>query len=202
MQHQLRGRLFPDLWHARNIIRRISHQSLQINKLLRRNLIPRFHIPGIVVLHFCPAAFGLGNPNLNMLRCNLQKVPVPGNKSHFHAFPFGPRRQRSEDIVGLQPGLLHNTDAHRLKHLFHDRNLLPQLLRHRFSCSFIFLINFMPKGRRMHIKSHGQIIRFFLFQNLEHNVQKTMNRIRMKSLAVGQIGHAVKSSVQDAVSIY
>ncbi len=53
----------------------------------------------------------------------------------------------------------------------------------------------------MHVKGHRQIIRMFLLQDLEHNVQKTKDRIGMQPFGVAQIRHAVKGSVQYAVSV-
>ncbi len=54
----------------------------------------------------------------------------------------------------------------------------------------------------MHVKGHRQEIRLLLLQNPEHDVQKAVHRIGVQTFGIGQIRHAVKGPVQNAVSVY
>ena len=199
--HQLLRRLRSYLRHAGDIIGGIAHERLEIHELLRRHLPLPYHILRIIILCLRPAAFCFWDPDLNMLPGDLQKIPVAGNQGHLHAVLFRTLCQGSQDIVRLQPRLLHGTDPHCGKHLFHHGHLLPQFLRHGFPRSLILRIQFMPEGRRVHVKGHGKIARFFLLQDLEQDVQKAVNRIGMKPLGIAQVRHAVECPVQDAVPV-
>ncbi len=82
--YDLRRSLLPDTWNTRNIVRRITHQRFHINKLLRSHLVPLLHIPGVVILHLCPALLRLGDPDLHMLCRKLQQISVSGYDRYLH----------------------------------------------------------------------------------------------------------------------
>ena len=132
---------------------------------------------------------------------NLEQIPVTGNKGYLHAILLSPFCQGSQDIIRLKPRLLHGTDPHGGEHLLHHRNLLPQLLRHGFSRSLIFRVQFVSEGGRMHIEGHCQITRHLFLQYFKHDIQKTVDRIGMKSLGVTQIRHTIERPVQYAVPV-
>ena len=60
----------------------------------------------------------------------------------------------------------------------------------------------MPERGRMHVKCHRQIFRLLFIQDLKHNIQESVYRIRMKTFRIRQIRHPVKRAVQDTVSVY
>ena len=60
----------------------------------------------------------------------------------------------------------------------------------------------MAESRGVHIKCHRKKIRLLLLHDLKHDIQEAIHRIRMKPLAVRKIRYAVKSPVQDTVSVY
>ena len=136
-----------------------------------------------------------------MLIRNLQKIPVPGHQRHFHAIRRGLPGQGSQNVICLQPLLLHNHHIHGPQYVLHHRHLLPQFLWHGLPGTFIRFIHQMSEGGGMYVESHRQIIRLFLFQNFKHNIQKAINRVGVQSRGIGQIRHAVKRPVQNAVSI-
>ncbi len=199
--HQGNGCLFSHLGHPGNIVGGISHQRLQFNKLLRRHLVQGFHILRVIVLNLRPPHPGLGNPDFDTLRGNLQQIPVPGYQGHLHPPSLRLFGQSPQNIVRLQARLFHNGDFHGLKHFLHHRYLLPQFLRHGLAGALVRLIHLMAEGGRMHVKGHRQIIRMFLLQDLEHYIQKAKDRVGMQPFCVAQIRHAVKGSVQYAVSV-
>ncbi len=201
LHHQLRSGLLAHLGDSRHIVRGIPHQSLQINELQGRDLIGLHHVLRIVVLYLRPAHLGLGYSDHNMLVRNLQQIPVAGHKRYPDAFRLRLLGQSPQNVVRLQPRLLHDNDAHSLQHILHHRHLLSQLLRHGLSGPLIFLIHPVTEGRRMHVKCYGQIIGPLLLQNLEHNIQKSKNRIGMQPLRIGQVRHAVERPVQNAVPV-
>ena len=201
LDHKIRGCLGAYLGHSGNIVGGIPHKGLQFNKLYRRHLVGFLNIRGIIVFYFRFSAFGFGNTDLDMVAGYLQKIPVSGNQSHLHSFLFPALCQGPQNVIRLQAGFFHSADAHGLKHLFHDRHLLPQFLRHGLSRPLILLEQLMAEGRRMHVKSHRQIFRLFLLQNLEHDIQEAIYRIGMEPLGIAQIRHTIERSVQYAVPV-
>ena len=133
---------------------------------------------------------------------NLQQIPVAGYQGYLQPLRLGFFRQRPQNIVSLQALLLHNNYPHSPEYILHYRHLLSQFLRHGFSGSLVRLVHLMAESRSMHVKCHRKVIRFFFFQKAKHNIQKSVNRIGMKPLGIGQVLHAVKCPVQDAVPVY
>ena len=60
----------------------------------------------------------------------------------------------------------------------------------------------MAEGRRVNIESNGQVIRFFLVQDLKQDIQKTEYCTRVNAGRICEIGHPVKCPVQNTVSVY
>ena len=146
--HQSSRCLFSDLRNARNIICRIAHQCLELNELLRIHMIFFFHIFCIIVFYFCSRALCLWDADLDLIRSDLQQIPVSRHKCYQNAFFFRTFCHRTENVIRLKAFLLHCQNAHGGKHLFHDRNLLPKLLRHWLSRPFVGIVHLMAEGRR------------------------------------------------------
>ena len=199
--NQVRCRLRPHLRNARNVVRGISLKCLYLNKLRWSYLQRLQNILCIVILDDRLALFRLRDPDLNVFICNLKKIPVSGDKSDLHAACLRLLRNRPENIICLQPGPLADGNPHGLQHLLHQRDLLPQLIRHGMPRSFIICKSLMTEGRRMNIKRNRQILRLLLIQNLKQNLQKAIYGSCMKSRRIGQIRHSVKCPVQYAVSV-
>ena len=159
--------LFPNTGNSRNIIRRIPHQRLDVNKFLRCHLIACFYILFQIVLDFRSGLFCLWYPDFYMFCCKLQKITVTGNHGNLHAFPLPGECKRSKQIVCLIPFFFHNADTHGSQHFFHQRNLFTQRIVHRSPCSLVAFKHFVAERRRMYVKRNRQIIRLFLFQNLK-----------------------------------
>ena len=53
----------------------------------------------------------------------------------------------------------------------------------------------------MYVESHRQVIRLFFIQNFEQDIEKAQYGSCMLSFGICQIGHAVKSPVENAVSV-
>ena len=137
-----------------------------------------------------------------MFRGKLQQITISGHDHNFQPFGFTTFSDGSQQIVGFITCLFHGHDTHGMKNLFHQRYLLPQLRSHRFSCSFIGIKHFVAEGRCMNIKCNRKIIRFFLFQYFQHDIQETIHCIRMEAFRIGQIRNAEKCPAQNTVSIY
>ena len=127
-------------------------------------MVSCLHITGIIILYLCLATFSLWNADLDMIRCDLQQIPVSGYKCNFHSFCLRAFCDRTQYIICFQSCLLYDLNPHSFQYLFHDRNLLTKFLRHRLTGTFVFLVYFMTECRCMHIKSHSQIFGLLFFQ--------------------------------------
>ena len=200
-RHQLLRRFGSHLRHTGNIVRGIPHEGLQIHELLRGHLPGRKNVLRIVILDFRSSSLCLRNPDLDVFPGDLEQIPVAGNKSHLHAVPFAALCQGTQNVICLQSRLLYRTDSHRSKHFLHHRDLLPELLRHGLSRSFILCIQFVPECGCMYIKGHSKISRILFLQNLKHNVKKAINCVGVKPLRITQIRHTIERAVQYAVPV-
>ena len=167
LNNQIGSGLFPNSWHTRNIIRRISHQRFQLNDLQRCHLIAVDHILRMIVFRLRDSALRLGKADSDMLCRKLQKIPVAGEHRYLHALFFTALRHSSQKIVRLQACLFHGLNPHGMQHILQDRHLLMQLFRHRLSRPFISVVQLMAEGRRLYIEGHRQIVRLFLIQHLK-----------------------------------
>ena len=163
-------RLFTDPRYARDIIRSISHQSLDIDKLRRCHQITLCHIGCIIILNLRTRLFGLWNTDLGMVCCQLQKIPVAGDDRDFHALIFSKARHSTQKVVRFQSLFGDHRDPHCGKHLLHHRNLLTQFICHRLSRALVFCKHLVTKSRCMLIKGYGQIGRLFRVHDLEHDI--------------------------------
>ena len=168
--NQIGGGLLSDTRNTRNIIRAVTHQCLDINKFFRSHLITLHHICRIIIFNLRTGSFCFRNPNFYLICRQLKQITVTGNNADIHALCFCHPGNGSKQIIRFITRFFHNRDSHSLQNFFHDRHLLPQFLRHRFSRSLVGIKHLMAEGRLATVKCHRQIIRFFLIQNLEHNI--------------------------------
>ena len=130
-----------------------------------------------------------------MLVRYLQKIPVSRHQRDLQAVGLRFFCKRSQNVVRLQPLALHYDHLHGAQHVLHHRNLLPQLLRHGFSRPLVGLVHLMPEGGGVYVKRHRKILRFFLLQYSEHDIQESIHRIGVQSSCIAQIRHSVERPV-------
>ena len=118
-------RFLSDIRNPGNIVRSISHECLDIDKFLRCDQIPFFHIRRIIIFNLGSCTFCLGNPDFHMVSGKLKEIPVTGKNHDFHSLCFASSGKRSQKIIRLQSRLLNGSNAHRMKDFLHKRHLLP-----------------------------------------------------------------------------
>ena len=170
LHDNLRRCLLSDARNARNIVRSISHQRLDIDKLFRRHLVLFFYILFQIIFHFSPSLLRLRDTDFYFLCGKLKKIPVSGKDNDLHARLLAASGKCPDQVVRLESCLFNQSDPHRFQNLFDHRNLLPELFRHRLSRAFILLVHLMPECRRMNIKGNRQIFRLFLLEYFKKNI--------------------------------
>ena len=172
-----------------------------MNKLLRRDLIFLLHVSREIILYFGSALLRLRDTNHRFVRRQLKKIPVSGNNPDLQAFFLRLLRRRTDQIICLISLQHHQRNAHIPKHLLHDGNLLPQLIRHRVTRSLVRLIFLMAEGRCTQIKCDSQILGLFFLQHLEQNVQKAVHRVRMHTGTAAQQRNPVICTIHNAMTV-
>ena len=167
LRDNLRRGFFANAGHAGDIIGRIPHQCLHINKFGRCHAIFRLHIRRVIILCFRASALRFGNPHLEGFPCQLQKVSVPRNHNRHNAVFLRQSGKRPQNIVRLKALLLKNRDVHGLQYLLQKGHLFAQFLRHTLSGSLVAVKGSVAEGGRMQIKRHRQIIGLLLIQKLK-----------------------------------
>ena len=199
---QLRRGLLSDFGYARHVVGAVPHERFYVDEGGGCDLIGLQYVCRVIVFDHSLALSGLGDPDAGVFRGDLQKIAVTRYDGDFHPRLFTSSGECAEDIVRLQSRLFPDLHAHGLQDFFDQGNLLAQFLRHGFSRPFIFLICLMAERRRVYVKRHRQIIRFFLIQDLEQNVQKPVYSACVYSGGICEVRHPVKGPVQNTVPVH
>ena len=170
--------------NSRDVIRRITHQCLHIDKFRWCNEIPCFHILRIIILNFSSFFLRLRNPDHRRVRSQLQKIPVPGNDPHIESLLLHRQRYSADQIIRFEAFQRHQRDIHSPQDILHHRDLLPQLLGHRASRPLVGIVHLMAERRSMEIEGDSEILRLFFIKYSKHDIQKAQDRIRMQSFTV------------------
>ena len=201
LQQQARGRFRPDARDARNVVRAVAHQALEIDQALRLKAVflGKFRL----VVERRKRLPGLAGDELDrdMPVDQLEAIAVAGDDHAVPARFAAAPSDRAKNIVGLPALALVDRDAHRAQHVLHIRKLHGQLLRHRMTRRLIAVELQMPEGRRLEIERHAQRIGCFLLAKPLENIQKAVDGVGAEPLLGGQDAHAVKCAVKDAVAV-
>ena len=190
-----------DARQSRDIVCRIAHQRFQIDDLFRKKTVFFQHLCRVVIFDRRHTLHGLWNPDQNVVRCKLQQVAVSGHDRNFHALRLAFAAECSEDVICLIALFGDDFNVHRCEHFLYHRDLFTQLLRHRLSRSLVLVIHLVAECRCMEVKCHGEVLRLLLIENFEQNVQESIYGVRVQAFCIGQIRYAVKSPVQNTVSV-
>ena len=192
-----------DARQSRNIVGRIPHQRLHIDELKRRDAHCLQHLLSVITLICRLTAFCLRENDLRLVRSDLKKIPVSGNKRYGHAAIFTSSRECSEDIVCFPAVHLYVADPHRRKKIPDERHLLMEFRRSRGPIALIGLIFFMTEGRCRPVKCHSQVVRPLLLDNFSHDGEEAVNCIRMNTVRCSHSQrHSVKCPEHNTVAIY
>ena len=157
MQQIHRG-FFSDPRYARNIIRAISHQRLEIDQTngVKAVLFPERlgrDIPTGVL-----AALGRYQMHGCMRTYQLQTVAVTGHDQAIVALLLRLAADRTDQVIGLKPALLTADNAQRVQHFLHHRQLCRELVRHALSSRLVRVKLLMTEGFLLHVKAYDRAI--------------------------------------------
>ena len=197
------GCFWTDARQPRNIVGRISHQSLHIDELKRSYAHRLQHLLSVIALICRLTAFCLRENDLRPVRSDLKEISVSGNKRYGHTAILTSSRECSQDIVCFPTVHFDVADPHRRKKFPDERHLLMEFRRGRGPIALISLVFFMTEGRCRPVKCHSQVVRPLLLDNFSHDGEKAVNGIRMNAVRCSHSQrHSVKCPEHNAVAIY
>ena len=127
---QLHGGLFADARHARDIVRRVAHQGLEVDQVDRVEPVFFAELFGIIGLVGGLPHAGRDQAHGRAAADQLQAVPVAGDDHAAVAVLIRAAADRADQVVRLVARQLTARQPHRVQHLLHHRQLRRQLVRH------------------------------------------------------------------------
>ena len=198
---QLLRALLADAGHARNIVRGIAHQALEVDQA-----------DGIETVFFpeqlgCELAAGVlphaarNQLDGGMIGNQLQAVPVARDDQAIVPVLFRDPADRADQVVGFKPGQFAPADAHRVQHFLHDRKLHGKLLRHTLAGRFIGFKPLVAERLFLAVKTDNRPVGRFLLAQLQEGGQKAENGVCEQTVGRVQRTHAIIGAVQYAVAV-
>ncbi len=198
---QVLGGLGAHPGNARDVVRGVSHEGLQVNKLfgLEAVLLPE-HLPGV---QGGRGLAGLGDHQLHMdvLVDELQRIPVAGDNDALPVVLRADPAHGADDIVGLPALALVDGDVHGPEDVLHNGHLLAQLLGHGMAGGLIARVFQVAEGGGVEVKSHAHRLGLLLLLHPFQNVQKAVDGMGAQPLPGGQGLYAEKGTIDDAVAV-
>ena len=199
---QLHGGLFTDAGHARDIVRRIAHERLEVNQANRVEAVFLAEGGGVVGLVGGLSHAGGDQHNGRAAADQLQAVAVTGYDHAGVAVLVRAAADRAEQVVRLVARQLAAGNAQGIEHLLCNRQLRRKLVRHALAGGLVGVEFEVAEGFLLHVKADDGAVGLLLVLQFEQRSQKAVNRVGGQSLVVGQLPDAVERAVQYAVAVY
>ena len=179
-RQELEPRLFPDFCNARDVIRLVSHESLEVDKLSGGNA------------HFfhqrCWGKFlklghsFFGNFNDRIVIGQLNQVLVTADDGHIkrHFRPLSHLVQGADNVIGLVLVQFIVLDSHGIEHLADKGKLLPKLIRRLGPACLVVGKQLRPKSGFARIKSNQDMGRLNPLHHVVQHEVETIDGIGMK----------------------
>ena len=153
MRHQLFGGLFSHAWHARNVVRAITHQSQHVDDTLRSNpkTLPHLGDADTLVFH--------GVQDSDLVSHQLAEVLIATHQDHSTSLCLETPRQRAQDIIGFISCQTELGNVERFDQAMNVGHLHREFVWHGRAVGFVGGIHLVAKGRATFIKGHPQILR-------------------------------------------
>jgi hypothetical protein len=110
--------------------------------------------------------------------------------------------QAPQDVVRFVVFMFITGDVESLDHLFYDRHLNGEIIRHGFAVSLVILEGFVTDGRAFDIKHYSQIYGFFLVHELPEHADEAINGVGGESFRCGEEADGVIRAVDKRIAIY
>ena len=199
---QLQRGLFAHARHAGDVVRRVAHQRLEVDQIDRVKAVFFAELFGIIGLVGGLPHAGRDQAHGRPAADQLQAVPVAGDDDAAVAVLVRAAADRADQVVRLVARQLAAHEPHRVQHFLHHRQLGGELIRHALAGGLIGIKLQMAEGFFLYVKAHDRAVGLLVVLQLEQRGQKAVDRVGGQALVVGELPHAVKRAVQNAVAVY
>ena len=197
LRNQRQRGFFADAGHAGDVVRRIAHQTLDVDELRRLDAVlladgGRVHGNGLFVGR---------QQNRRCIVHKLQAVAVTGSQQRRAARGLARCGQSAENIVGLPAGL---ADLHKAKvgqQLLQNRHLLGQLLGHAVAGGLVAVVGGVAERRRTLIPRDGDGVGLVRRQQVEQYILEAVDGVGVAAILRRQQLDAEKRAVDQAVAV-
>ena len=107
----------------------------------------------------------------------LEGVTVTGADQHLHAGGLGARRQRADDVVGLEAFLLERRDVQRVEDLLDQGDLTGELRRRLGAVALVFGVLVEPERLAGDVERDGHVRRLLVTQHVDQHRREAEHRI-------------------------
>ena len=195
------GALLADALDARDVVRGVAHQALDVDELAGGDAVFLLHGLHVHGDGLAAAHGGGGQQDGGGVADQLQTVPVSGGEEAVVAAGGAGGGQGAEDVVGLPALRRHLAVAQRSQKLFQHRHLCSQLVGHLVAGGLVAVVHFVAEGRGLEVEGHGHLVGVTFLKQGEQDIQKAENGVGVAAVLGGQQLDAVKSTVGDAVAV-
>ena len=197
---QLDPRLLTDPRNPRQIVRLVSHETLQINELLRCEFISLFHLLRIIQIELRNAL--PGDQYMGSIGRQLQRILVPGDNQRLQALCFTHLRNGADDIIRFETVCFQIPDSHSSQDLLHNRHFHGQFCRHFPPPRLVLVVRFMPEGGRLPVPCHRHVSRIVIIEDLQQHIQESEDSLGIHALLRNHRAlHGIVRTVDQTVSV-
>ena len=199
---QLHRALFAHALDARNVIRGVAHQALEVDEADGVEAVFLAELLGRVARVGGLALRGLDQTHDRAAAGKLKRVAVTGEDNALVAMLVCAAADGAEQVVRLVARHFAAHDAKRVQDFLDDRQLHRQIFLHRLACRLVEIEFLMAEGLFLYIEADNDAVGLFLVLLLEQRGEKTVDRVGRRALVVREIANAEIGAVQYAVSVY
>ena len=183
VDEQLGSRLVTHARDARDVVRRIALERLEVDHLPGVEAVAIVDARGVVDDGRLDAQSGRHEPG--PLGDQLQHVEVAGDDDRLQVAQLGLPRERADEVVRLVAGQLVDGDAKGRQGLADDGELLPQVVRRRSACGLVGLVAVGPEGAA-DVEAAHDVVRLHVCEATQDDGPEAEGGVDELALAGGQ----------------
>ncbi len=159
---ELGGGLLAHPGDARNVVRRVAFERLEVDHLLGLEPVALHDLGRVVERRLLNAA--ARRHQRGLVAHDLEQVEIARHDRRLHLAILRLVNERGDQVVRLVPLELIDRDAERLDDLAHDRKLLAQVVGHLLSRGLVLRVLLVAKGWRGEVKAGDHVVRLYVLE--------------------------------------
>ena len=199
LRNKLEGSLLANAGDAGDIIRAVTHQSLDVDKLRRRHAVA---LKECRLVHIDGGGISR-QQNVHAGGDKLEGIPIPRQQvgAALLRVCLGHGGQCAQDIIRLVTLAIENMEAENIGQLTGNGHLRAQFIRHGVAAGLIGLVHIMSEGGGLQIVSNSGIVRRKSLELAGDHVNQSIKGVGGESVLGCQEADAVKGTVQNRISV-